>query len=174
MALLGFSGAFSAHEAQAESPPTPAARFAGSVTVDGAAVAAGTLIEARIGNTTCGTTRTFSSGAEARYVVDIDALDPGKTPNCGADGAVVTFYIGGKLARETGSWKNYQLNTLNLTYVTPTPTPTAPGGGTTTVPKPPTTGSGLASDETSLLLVILGAALLAASATGAVVARKRD
>lgn len=109
----------------AESPPSPPARFVGSVMVDGTAAASGTLIELRIGSTTCGATTVFAAGGEARYAVDSPALDPGATPNCGVEGATVTFYIGGKKANETGSWKNYELNTVNLTYTTPTVTATA-------------------------------------------------
>ena len=78
--LLGFSGAFTAHEAAAESPPTPPSRFAGSVTLDGAPVAPGTVITAVIGSASCGATSTYTSGAEARYNLDVPALDPGASP----------------------------------------------------------------------------------------------
>ena len=185
--LFGFSGAFSAHEAAAESPPNPPSRFAGSVLVDGAAPAAGTAITAMIGSTTCGVTTVQMNGSEARYVLDVPALDPGATPNCGTDGAVVKFLIGDKLAAETGTWANYQLSVLNLTYTTP-PTQTAtatPTGGTATptgtgtaaptgTPKPPTTGNVLAEDggSSSLLLIVLGAGVVALSAGGAAVARR--
>jgi hypothetical protein len=143
--ILFASGAFSATSVSAESPPSPPARFVGSVTVEGAAATAGTLIELRIGTSTCGATSVFMSGAEARYAVDSPALDPGATPNCGVDGAVVSFYVGGKKANETGVWHNYQLNTVNLTVTTPTPS-TTPGAGTpASTPKPPTTGGGTAT-----------------------------
>jgi hypothetical protein len=161
--------------ALAESPPAPPSRFAGSVLVDGAAPPAGTRIEARIGSTTCGVTTTFNQGTESRYVVDVPALDPGATPNCGTDGATVTFLIGDKLARETGSWDNANLSVLNLTYVTP-PTPaTSPSASTT--PKGPNTGNlgPQASDngsELSLMLVILGLGVAAFGAAGVAVARK--
>lgn len=140
--LWGFSGAFTAHEASAESPPNPPSRFAGSVLVDGAAPPVGTRIEARIGNSTCGVTSTFAFGAESRYVLDVPALDPGASPNCGTDGATVSFWIGDRQARETGSWANHQLNELNLTYVTPTPTPTpAASPSPSPTPRPPSTGN---------------------------------
>src|SRR5512143_2363667 len=96
--------------ASAESPPNPPSRFVGNVTVNGVPATAGTTIEARIGSTTCGTTSVFMSGSEARYVLDSPALDPAANPNCGTDGAAVTFYVAGQKANESGSWKNYQLN----------------------------------------------------------------
>jgi hypothetical protein len=164
--LFAASGALGATTVSAESPPNPPARFVGSVLVDGQAPAGGTLIEARIGSSTCGATTVFSAGGEARYVIDSPALDPGANPNCGVDGAVVTFYIGGKLAKESGSWKNYQLNTVNLSYVTPTVTST---------PKPPVTGFGPATDNSSSaswLFAALGLGALAFGVGGATVARR--
>jgi hypothetical protein len=157
--------------ASAESPPSPPARFVGSVKVDGAAPAAGTLIEARIGNSTCGSSAVFMSGSEARYALDSPALDPGATPNCGVDGAAVSFYIGGKKAAETGSWANYQLNTVNLTYTTPATTTGTPSA----TPGAPVTGTTLASsDGTSAawLYAALGLGALAFGVGGATVARK--
>jgi hypothetical protein len=165
--------------ALAESPPAPPSRFAGSVLVDGVAPPAGTRIEARIGSTTCGVTTTFNQGTEARYVVDVPALDPGATPNCGTDGATVTFLIGDKLARETGSWDNANLSVLNLTYVTPpTPTPSSGGGpGASVTPKVPPTGNGGplnhdSGSDFSLLFVVLGLGAAAFGAAGVAVARK--
>lgn len=167
--LFAASGALGATTVSAESPPNPPARFVGSVLVDGQAPAGGTLIEARIGSATCGATTVFMAGSEARYVIDSPALDPGANPNCGVDGAVVTFYIGGKKANETGSWKNYQLNTVNLTYTTPTPTASA-----SPTPKPPVTGSGPATDSSSAtwLYAVLGLGALAFGVGGATVARR--
>lgn len=173
--ILFASGAFSATSVSAESPPSPPARFVGSVKVDGANATAGTLVELRIGTTTCGVTSVFMSGSEARYAVDSPALDPAATPNCGVDGAVVNFYVGGKKANETGVWHNYQLNTVNLTVTTPTPAAsTTPGTGTT--PKPPTTGEGTAassSDTTALwLYAALGLGAIAFGVGGTAVARR--
>lgn len=167
--LFAASGALTSTTVSAESPPNPPARFVGSVLVDGQAPASGTLIELRIGNATCGATTVFMSGSEARYAVDSPALDPGANPNCGVDGASVSFYIGGKKANETGTWKNYQLNTVNLTYTTPTPTASA-----SPTPKPPVTGTGLASDNGSAtwLYVALGLGALAFGVGGAAVARR--
>jgi len=165
MTLLGASSAF------AESPPNPPSRFAGTVTVDGTKVPGGTTIEGRIGTTSCGVTTTFDQGGNANYVLDVPALDPGATPNCGTENAAVSFYVGGKLANETGSWKNYQLNVLNLTVTSPTPTPV--GTPTPTV-GPPSTGSGQASDSSAVLLLFaaLGLGAVAFGAGGAAVARR--
>ena len=168
--LFAASGALGATTVSAESPPNPPARFVGSVLVDGQAPAGGTLIEARIGSATCGATTTFAAGGESRYVIDSPALDPGANPNCGVDGAVVTFYIGGKKANETGSWKNYQLNTVNLTYTTPTPSASA-----TATPKPPVTGFGTGTDSNNSatwLYAVLGLGALAFGVGGATVARR--
>jgi hypothetical protein len=161
--MLGFSGVFSAHEAQAESPPNPPARFAGTVLVDGKQPTAGTRIEAKVGNSTCGVSTTFAQGGNMNYALDVPALDPGAAPNCGTGDAVVSFWIGDKQAKETGSWKNYQLNLLNLSYTTPV-----------VAPKPPVTGSGIESDGGSSLwlLVVLGAGLLVLGTGSATVARR--
>jgi len=172
--LFGASGVFTATGVRAESPPNPPARFAGSVKVDGQAPAPGTTIEARIGSATCGTTSTFNQGGESRYRLDSPALDPGASPNCGTDGAVVTFYIGGKKAAETGSWRNFDINVVNLTYTTPTPTP-VPSASPSATPRPPATGSGFIAggDSTAAwLFAALGLAALAFGVGGSVVARR--
>ncbi len=177
--LVGFSGAFGVNEAEAQSPPNPPSRFAGSVTVDGAPVTPGTVITAQIGSATCGATSTFNSGAEARYVLDVPALAPGAEANCGTDGATVVFYIGALKANETGSWRNFDLNTLNLTATTPvspTPTGTTPAGGGTAVPtpRPPVTGSGVVdSSSSNTLFLALGIGALALAAAGAATAVRR-
>jgi len=158
--LFGLGGAFGASDAAAESPPAPPAKFAGSVLVDGAPPAAGTVIEAKIGSASCGVATVFYSGSEARYVLEVPALDPNKTPNCGTEGASVTFYVGGKMASQTGSWLNYQLNELDLTVVTPTEAPT---------PKPPDTGTGTmdgGSVNATWLFAALGLGALAFGAAG--------
>jgi hypothetical protein len=176
--LLAASGGLNATDVAAESPPNPPARFVGSVLVDGQAPAPGTSIEARVGSSTCGVTTTFMQGSEARYALDVPALDPGANPNCGTDGATVLFYIGGRLAEQSGSWRNYDINIVNLTYTTPTPTPTpeatTPGTTVTPTPRPPSTGTGaVAGDGTAVwLFALLGAGALAFGVGGATVARR--
>jgi len=175
--LLGVSGVFSAGSAHAESPPNPPSRIAGSVLVDGQPVPAGTAIIAKVGSATCGTTSTFTEGGASRYVVDVAAIDPGANPNCGADNSPVTFLIGDKPAKESGTWNNGVLGIVNLTYVTPTPTATTTattptGGGAT--PGAPSTGSGYnsASDSNLWLLIALGAGALAFGVGGTLAARR--
>lgn len=169
--LLATSGVLGARTVSAESPPNPPARFVGSVTIDGQPATAGTIVEARIGNTTCGSDSVFMASGEARYALDSPALDPGATPNCGVDGAAVSFFVGGKKANETGSWKNYQLNQLNLTVTTPTPS-----ASTTATPKPPVTGTnevGPASGSNATwLFAVLGLGAITLGVSGAAVARR--
>lgn len=169
--LLGFSGAFNATTVSAESPPNPPSRFVGSVKIDGTNAPAGTTIEAKIGTTTCGVATAFTAAGETRYSLDSPALDPGANPNCGTDGAVVTFYIGGKLANETGKWANYQLGTVNLTYTTPTPAASATPAKT---PAAPATGnSGSTGESTAIwLFAVLGMGALAFGVGGVTVARR--
>lgn len=167
--LVGFAGAFNASDAAAESPPAPPASFAGKVTIDGKAATAGTVIQAKIGSASCGVATVYLVGSEARYNLEVPALEPNASPNCGVDGAKVTFVVGDKVAQETGSWLNYQLNILDLTVVSPTATPVA-------TPKPPTTGSGLEATEGGAsavwLLVVLGLGVAAFSVAGTVAARR--
>jgi hypothetical protein len=190
--LLAASGGLNATDVAAQSPPSPPARFVGSVIVDGQPAAAGTVIEARVGSTTCGSDSVFMQGSEARYQVDVAALDPAGNPNCGTEGAVVTFYIGGKLADQSGTWRSFDINIVNLTYTTPTPVPsvtvtaspsvtvtgtaTTPGTGTTATPRPPSTGMGTeaaAGDGPAVwLFVLLGTGALAFGVGGATVARR--
>ncbi len=162
--LLGI-GTLTASEAAADSPPAPPATFVGSILVDGAAPAPGTVVEAKIGGASCGVATVFMSGSQARYSLEIPALDPDQTPNCGTEGAAVDFYVGGRMAEQTGSWLNYQLNQLDLTVVTPTPAST---------PKPPDTGSGIvdSAGTSSWLFAVLGLGVLAFGASGIAVARR--
>jgi hypothetical protein len=178
--LFGFAGVFGAQQVEAQSPPTPPSRFAGTVTLNGAPVLPGTVVSAMIGSASCGSTATFTEAGVARYVLDVPALEPAGAPNCGTDGAVVSFFIGSVKANETGAWRNFDLNQLNLTAssATPTASPSASatptgGGGT---PKPPTTGSGGTSIEsgsdTNWLFLALGVGAVALAAGGAVVVRR--
>jgi hypothetical protein len=127
------------------------------------------VITAYVGSTVCKVTQVFSLGNESRYTIDVPALDPGANPNCGTDGAVVTFYIGDKKAAETGRWRNYDINVLNLSYTTPTPVPVPP-----VVPKPPSTGEVPAdgSSANAWLFIVLGLGAVALGAGGVTVARR--
>jgi len=168
------AGAFIVSVAGAQSPPTPPSRFVGSVTVNGQPAAAGTTIEARIGNTTCGATTVFMSGGQARYTLDSPALDPAQFPACGTDGATVTFFVGGQQANETGSWANYQLNTVNLTVSAQQATPTSPPAATAT-PRPPVAGTGEAGGvDAPLIEVILVATAIGLAGTAFVARARRN
>jgi hypothetical protein len=177
--LFGFSGAMNTTEVAAQSPPTPPSRFGGTVKVDGVTPSVGTVIEARVGSASCGNTAVDSDG---RYTINVVAAAPANQ-GCGTDGAAVAFYIGGKKADQTGSWKNFDFTSLNLTYTTPpTPAPsaspsatTAPGG-TNPTPRPPSTGNTAdgSGSSASLLFVVFGAAVLAFGVSGVAVARRRS
>jgi len=177
VAMLAVSAAF------ADSPPAPPSRFVGSVTVNGTPATAGTSIEAHIGSTTCGVTSVFLASGQSRYTLDSPALDPGATPNCGTDGASVTFWVGGVQANETGAWHSYQLNTVNLTVSSAAATPTTTAVATPTKAAPsvtpigPSTGSGVASTGSSSSTVWVAAALgliiLGAGAGTLTVVRRR-
>lgn len=156
--------------AAAQSPPNPPSRFVGTVSVNGQPAAAGTVVEARIGAATCGTTTVFTASGQSRYTLDSPALDPTQAPGCGADGSTVTFFVGGQQAGQTGVWRNYQLNTVDLTVgaqVTTTPTtPTTTAVPTTpaTTPRAPVAGNFAGSEagngapllEVALVAVALG------------------
>lgn len=139
VALLLALASFSVSLAQ--SPPNPPSRFVGSVTVDGAPAPAGTLIEVRIGASTCGVATVFMASGEARYAVDSPALDPSTAPNCGTEASKVSFYVGGRLANQTATWRNWELNQVNLTVTAATPT-AAP----TPTPKVPSAGNSVGTD----------------------------
>lgn len=183
--LMGVS-TLGAQRAAAESPPAPPARFVGTVTVDGRPATPGTVITAYVGSTVCKVTQVQSIGAESRYTIDVPALDPGATPNCGTDGAVVTFYIGDRLANETGRWRNYDINVLNLSVTTPTPTATAPPAaspspgatqqppGPAATPQAPRTGELAQDNGTSAawLFVVIGLGAVALGAGGVAATRR--
>jgi hypothetical protein len=160
----------------AQSPPAPPARYVGNVRVDGANATVGTVIEARIGNASCGSSSVFASGSESRYALDAPALDPSTAPGCGADGAVVTFYVGGRQANETAPWINYQLNTVNLTVSSATTATPAPGTTPVATPRPPTTGTTASSDGSSapaMEMLLVAAAIGLAGAGVALGTRAR-
>ena len=160
--LLGAVGLYGGASAQAQSPPTPPARFVGTVAIDGVAAAAGTAIVAKIGEATCETTSVFTSGGESRYAIDVPASEPTNSPDCGAEGSSVSFYVGGKKADQEGEWRNFDLNVLNLT-VTPPPAP--PGTGT---------GVGSSTSSTTLpLAAVLGIATLVLGLGGLALSRRR-
>jgi hypothetical protein len=159
-------------------PSNPPARFAGTVTVNGAPAAAGTAVEARVGTTVCGTTTTFNQNNAANYVVDVPAQDAANE-GCGTESATVTLFVNGQQAG-SGPWRNFELNQINLVVgaATATATPSGTATGTATaVPTPgaPQTGSGLDSPGSGInpLIGIGIVALVATAAAGAAVGARR-
>lgn len=113
----------------------------------------------------------FISGSESRYTVDVVAFEPGQGA-CGQDGSTVTFLVDGKVADQTGEWKNFDINILNLTVTTPTPAESPTAG-------PPPTGTGLVTDGqgggfATPLVAILGVSTLVLGMGGLAVARRRQ
>ena len=165
--LLGLVGMSAGAAIAQGAPPNPPARYAGTVTVDGTAAAAGASVQAWVGGAVCATTAVNAAGT---YVVDVSA-------SCGCAGTTVSFSVDGALATETAAWSNSALNVPNLTVTTPVEEPAAeepaaeePAAET---PAAPATGSGLAttSSTQAMLLALLGLTLL--SGTAVVTARKR-
>jgi hypothetical protein len=160
LTFAAIASAFVVGVVAAQAPPNPPSRFVGNIVVDGSPATSGVVVEARIGGATCGATTVFMANGEARYALDSPAIDPTDHPNCGVDGSTVSFYVGGRLAAQTGSWANYQLNTVNLTVATaatPTAVPTAAA-----TPVPPFTGDtvgGGASAAPALELMLVAAAI---------------
>jgi hypothetical protein len=106
--LLGLAGLFSGEAAEAQSSPTgPPHRFAGSVTLDGEAAAAGTSVTAVVNGATCGSATVIESAAGATYVVDV--LD-----SCADAGDTVSFQVGGYDAAESGTWSGGGRTDLDL------------------------------------------------------------
>ena len=97
----------------------PPCAFHGTVLVNGANVADGTVITATIGNDTYTATTTTAAGASTYRVVI--AQPEGKS----YDGLTVTFMIGSDTASQTGTWQMGGNVALNLTKGTP---PITPGG----------------------------------------------
>ncbi len=143
--------------AAAQAPPEPPARFVGTVVVDGAPAPAGTTIEARVGATTCGVANVFMLGAEARYT--LDAAGAVSQAGCGTDGAQVRFYVGGAAAAQAGTWRNYELNTVNLTVSAATPTATTTVAVTPT-PGAPVAGTGMGTGGSPSAWWLVSAAVL--------------
>ena len=169
--LLGLVGMSAGAAIAQGAPPNPPARYAGTVTVDGTAAAAGASVQAWVDGAVCATTAVNAAGT---YVVDVSAA-------CGGAGTTVAFSVDGAMATETAAWSNSALNVTNLTVTTPVEEPAAeepaaeepaedPAAET---PAAPATGSGLAttSSTQAMLLALLGLTLL--SGTAVVTARKR-
>jgi len=133
-------------------PPLPST-FYGTVKVDGANVADGTVVSAWIDGAKYAETATFTFSGESWYSVDVLGDDP-DTPekDGGQEGDTVVFLIGSYEADQTGTWHQGVAAPLNLTAsggptptptssTTPTPTKTPTSTPTPTVTPTPSTGS---------------------------------
>jgi hypothetical protein len=95
----------------------PPCAFHGTVLVNGANVADGTVITATIGNTSYTATTTTAAGASTYRIVIAQ-------PETGSyDGLTVTFMIGSATAGQTSTWQMGGNVALNLTKGTPQVTP---------------------------------------------------
>ncbi len=105
--LLGLAGLFSGEVAEAQ-PSGPPHRFAGSVTLDGEAAAAGTSVTAFVNGAECGSSATvITTAAGSTYAVDVP-------DSCADAGDTVSFQVGGYDAAETGTWSGGGRTDLNL------------------------------------------------------------
>lgn len=195
VALIGISMSNGTGTASAQTPPNPPSAFHGTVTVDGTPAGAGTLIEAVVDGTVCGSGYTGAAGTAgaSSYALQVSAFDPqgvGGGVNCGTPGDTVLFYIGGKAVGKvggSGTWNNSTVQRVDLTYTTPTPTPSVTasvtasataGTGTaaaTSTPKAPGTGLGTAAgggDTPGWLFAAIGLGAIAFGASGVAVARR--
>ena len=95
--------------ALADTPPEPPCRFYGTVTVDGAAVADGTVITAMIEGDQLTTATPAEGYSTSTYAIKI-GVDTEYT-----EGATVTFMIGDRAAAQTGTWAKGDNVEVNLT-----------------------------------------------------------
>ena len=95
--------------ALADTPPEPPCRFYGTVTVDGAAVADGTVITAMIEGDQLTTATPAEGYSTSTYAIKI-GVDTEYT-----EGATVTFMIGDRAAAQTGTWAKGGNIEVNLT-----------------------------------------------------------
>ena len=95
--------------ALADTPPEPPCRFYGTVTVDGAAVADGTVITATIEGDQLTTATPAEGYGTSTYALKI-GVDTGYT-----ESATVTFMIGDRAAAQTGTWTKGGNVEVNLT-----------------------------------------------------------
>jgi hypothetical protein len=118
----------------------PPNRYYGTVTINGQDQPEGTVVEAYIGNTLCGSGTVDTRNGSKIYLVDV--LGAGQKPNCAKDGDKVTFKIAGLDAKETGTYDTAAATHLDLTASGTArnpaqPTVLAPGAGGTPAPPPP-------------------------------------
>lgn len=122
---------------QSTIPPPPAlpANFRGVVYVDGAYVAAGTIISVEGDGGVYAEAEAFLRDGQSRYAVNVpedNPLTPGK--DGGSAGEVLRFRIGTQLAEQQATWESGKIEdlTLSIGAEPPTPIPTATSTATAT------------------------------------------
>jgi hypothetical protein len=136
LTILILAGMLIAEGAAAQAQPPN--RFFGTAKVNGQDQPDGTVIEAYVGNTLCGSGTVQTRDAGPIYFVDV--LGAGQKPNCAKDGDKVTFKIAGLDAKETGTYTTSAATRVDLTATGTArrieqPTVLAPGtGGTPAAP----------------------------------------
>lgn len=127
---------------------TPPARVFGSVTVNGSAPPAGTVVEAFVEGRACGSGEVRDLGAPVGIGYIVDVRSDSSTPGCARDGATVAFKVGGLDAAENVTFQTGAFIQQSLTAQgqpaspppataspPPAPSPT-PQGGATPAPSP--------------------------------------
>ena len=132
-------------------PPQPSG-FYGTVKIDGANVAAGTAVTARISGVTYATSEYLLYNGDTVYSVDVPGEDPDTAgTQGGVAGDTVVFFIGAVQASQTGTWASGTNLTLNLTASTPPGdfNKSSPANAATGVALNPTLSWGTSSGATS-------------------------
>jgi hypothetical protein len=122
-AAAGSGAALRSAEAQTNGA-TESAFFMGLVWLDGTEPPMGTLVQAFVGGTECGESRTTIGGnvagqwpggfiGRAMYLMSVRSSNV--RPGCGTEGATIAFSIDGREAHQTGQWKSRESQVLHLT-----------------------------------------------------------
>ena len=96
-------------------PPLPSS-FYGTVTLNGANLSEGTLVQAKIDNKIVGYTQTIIHEGKSVFSMDVPGDDSSTSQvEGGVPGDVIQFVVGGLPANETGIWNSGTFVELNLT-----------------------------------------------------------
>ena len=123
-------------------PPLPSS-FYGTLTLNGSNVVEGTVIEALINDKMVGESQTLMYEGKSVYSIDVNGDDSSTTQvEGGKEGDLISYRIGGLIAKETGTWHsgvNFELNlTINSQATLQPPEPTKTPIPTQTPIKNPT------------------------------------
>ncbi len=132
-------------------PPTPSS-FHGTVKIDGANVAGGTVVSARINGVQYASTIVTTYLGDTVYALDVPG-DDDDVPGIqgGVSGDTIVFFIGSIQATQTGTWHSGSSVTLNLTGFTAPGafSKTSPANVATNVATNPTLSWGISTGATS-------------------------